>query len=819
MSYEETTRGGARRGISPDGSRPSGLTGSSTRDGGTTRNYAASRPRALTRGAWFDLGAVALMCGAIVIGFAPVWGTPGYLIPTVGGTVLGLAIAWLCAWRRWPAVTVAALAVVGYLLFGAALALPRDAIAGVIPSLTTLRELLLGAVQGWKSFVTTVPPLASFPELAVVPYLMMLLIALVAGSIALRARYASWALVPIVLGFAGVILMGTLDVALPVVQGLAIAIIGLLWGGVRAMGARVGTHSISTEQSREATRRLTWYRVRTGAVILGVAALAAGFAGPALLPGGERVVLREEIVPPLDMHEFATPLSSFRYYSEDAKEAEILRITGLPEMARVRLATLDQYDGVVYDATGKGGATGTFSRVGEQIVTQAEGTPATIEVTSVGYDDVWVPAVGDLTGVHWTGPRGSEQSLGTYYNKETETAVALSGLEPGDTYTLETLLTAPPSEEDLKDATIAEVDLPATEKTALPGQIAPKTAQFIGDKTDQAEKLFLIRDALEAAGILATGSEGAAPARPGHAAERLDSMLDDEDMIGEEEQFATAFALMARQAGIPARVVMGFREDDESEERPAGEEWTVLGSDVHAWIEVPFEEYGWVPVDVNPDEDTKVQPQPQTKDVPKPPVLEEPEPPEEPEQNKAGSVEDDEQDEADNDGFDWGKLLVILLAVAIPLILVLLPILVILAYKARRRTRRRNAEELSDRFSGGWHEVVDVVTDLGTSVPRSATRREGAGLIATKHETPGTLMLAHQADATVFSGRQPSQAEVDSFWKEVDTVIGGLRSSVNTRQRIAAALSLRSVRARMAGGRGFLAACADLVRRGPKEKR
>ena len=818
MSNEETTRGGSRRGINPEGGHPSGVTGSSTRGGGTTRNYAASRPRALTRGAWFDLAAIAVMCAAIVVGFGPAWGSPGYLIPAIGGTVLGAAVAWVCAWRRWPAVTVAALAVVGYLLFGAMLALPDKAILGFVPSIDTLRDLLVEAVQGWKSFVTTVPPLGSFPELAVVPYLMMLLVALIATTLALRVRYASWALVPIMLGFVGVILLGTLETALPIAQGLVIGIVGLLWGGVRAMGARVGTHSISTDQSRAATRRLTWYRVRTGAVILGAASLVAGFAGPALLPSDERTVLREEIVPPLDLHNFPTPLVSFRHYAKDEKETDILQVVGLPENARVRLAALDRYDGVVYDAAGLGGSTGVFTRVGEEITTVSGGDPATVEVTSLAYSGAWVPEIGDLTGVSWTGDRALEQAGGTYYNRETETAVTLEGVRPGDTFTLRTLLTPTPSEEELQGATIAEIELPVTEKTAMPAKVSSKTAQYTGEETDPVKKLFLIRDLMQSDGVLSSGLEGQPPSRPGHSAERLDTLLDAELMVGDEEQFATAFALLARQAGIPARVVMGFQEDEESE-RAAGEKWTVRGEDVAAWVEVPFEEYGWVPIDVNPDEDTKIQPEPQTQEVPKPPIIQQPDPPEEPTQDRAGSVEDDNKDDADNDGFNWGMLLIIVLAVALPLALILLPILIILGYKARRRTQRRTAEEYADRFSGGWHEVVDAVTDLGTDVPRSATRREGAGLIATKHDSQGTLMLAHQADATVFSGRQPTQAEVDSFWQEVDTVIGGLRSSVGTRQRYLAALSLRSVRARMGGGRGFVAACADLLKRGSKEKR
>src|SRR5690606_41158393 len=58
-----------------------------------------------------------LMFAAVAIGFGPVWGSSGWVLPAAGGSVVGLAVAWVGAWRRVPAVTVTALAVVAYLLF------------------------------------------------------------------------------------------------------------------------------------------------------------------------------------------------------------------------------------------------------------------------------------------------------------------------------------------------------------------------------------------------------------------------------------------------------------------------------------------------------------------------------------------------------------------------------------------------------------------------------------------------------------------------------------------------------------------------------
>ena len=72
---------------------------------------------------------------------------------------------------------------------------------------------------------------------------------------------------------------------------------------------------------------------------------------------------------------------------------------------------------------------------------------------------------------------------------------------------------------------------------------------------------------------------------------------------------------------------------------------------------------------------------------------------------------------------------------------------------------------------------------------------EGAGVLAQAYGATATIPLAHRADATVFGTGEPTEQEIEAFWADVDSVVGGLRSSVNRRARVRAALSLRSVRA------------------------
>lgn len=780
----------------PTPAAPHGETGGTSRTAhrGTTRarRRPGDRPRVLTGAGALDAAALALLLGAVVVGFGPVWGTTGYLVPAVGGAVLGLLVAWVGGWRRWSLLLVAPVTVLAYFLVGGPLVLPGTTVAGVLPSGETVQTLATDAVHGWKEFVTTVPPLASFPELGVVPFLLMLLTGVTAGTIAWRARHAAWALVPVLVALVGVILLGTVVPALPVVQGLVIAVVGLLWASWRASEARMGANRLLSEASRSATVRLRWHRARGGAAMLALGAVAAAFVAPHTLPDPQRLVLREVVVPPLDLHQYVSPLVGFRKYTKDEADTELFTVDGLPEGARVRLATMDSYAGVVYDvSSGAGG--GVFNRAGETIDTVARGTTADVTVTVSGYRGVWVPDVGALAGIDWQGPRAQELGASTYYNDVSGTGIATAGLRPGDAYTLRSVVNPAPSEEDLATARLLEVDLPGQKD--VPDLVPAKSQQFAAEETDPLERLLSIRTALTAGGVYSSGLDNQAPSRPGHSAERIDTLLAKDTMVGDDEQFAVALALLARQAGIPARVVMGFYPDAGTWQ--SGTPYVVTGKDVHAWVEVPFEGYGWVPFDAIPDEDNKVEPQPKSDQVPKPPVLEDPEPPEEPPAAEPGEVQDEDKDDADAGGVDWGVVALVVLAVVVPLALLLLPVLLLLAYKARRRGRRRSATDPVDRVSGGWREVVDVATDLGAGLPRGATRREGAQLLAAQlpaAATPTTTALAHRADATVFGGGQVTTAEADAYWQGVDTLVGELQAGVPARRRLRARLSLRSVR-------------------------
>lgn len=69
------------------------------------------------------------------------------------------------------------------------------------------------------------------------------------------------------------------------------------------------------------------------------------------------------------------------------------------------------------------------------------------------------------------------------------------------------------------------------------------------------------------------------------------------------DQFASAFVVLARMNGIPARVVTGYAPGDYN---PFTGYYEILASHAHAWAEVYFANYGWVAFDPTPGSEMPV---------------------------------------------------------------------------------------------------------------------------------------------------------------------------------------------------------------------
>lgn len=773
-----------------------------------------ARVRTRRRNAVVDVPVPTLLVGLALLPLVPVYGPAAALPAVVGGAVLGAVVALVSARAGWSGATTALVAVGVYLLAGGPLAAPATTTWGVVPTGETFRSLLAGVVTVWREVLTLEPPLGSGAALLVAPFLLGLAGSAVAVSVALRTdRAAPWAALVAVPVLAVALLLGTAEPVWPLAAGAAAAVIGLVW--------------VARRRGVLATRRLP------ALVLVGaVSVYGATVAGPQLAADNPRLVLRDEIVPPFDPRDHPSPLSSFRRYVRDLADTELLTVRNLPEGAAVRLATMDAYDGVVWNVAGASGAEGSgrFRRVGETTGVTARGTRHEVEIEVHDLPTVWLPTVGWTDRVTFG---DGAQRLGSElrYNDATGTAVVTGGVPAGARWTAEVVV--PPADDDdaLDRAAAAEVPLP--EPQGVPDAVPVFAGRIAGTATSPALIARTLEQGLAERGWFSHGlvEQGQPLSLSGHGADRMTTLLTGDLMVGDAEQYASAMALMAREMGLPARVVMGFVPES------AEEEVTVTGSDVHAWVEVAFSGHGWVAFDPTPDESrTPTEEMPVEESDPQPQVVQPPPPPPDPVQPPP---EDPEQARTEDTGEQrpdaraWQQVAVVVVSVALPLLLLLGPLLLVALAKRRRRRRRRAAARTVDQVVGGWDEVLDVARDLRRPPPVGATRREIAvGLAAaftvptregaprpgdpqeqhrqrrprTDRSVSGPVAgLAAGADAVVFGPGEPLAADVDAYWQQVDTAVAAMRRVVPRRRRWWSrwsTASLRAGRAERAGRAG-----------------
>lgn len=90
----------------------------------------------------------------------------------------------------------------------------------------------------------------------------------------------------------------------------------------------------------------------------------------------------------------------------------------------------------------------------------------------------------------------------------------------------------------------------------------------------------------------------------GSRADPLESFLL-ETKSGWCEQYSASMVMLLRSIGIPARMTNGFSGGEKNE---FGGYWLVRNSDAHSWVEIPFEDSGWVIFDPTPGQGPRTQP-------------------------------------------------------------------------------------------------------------------------------------------------------------------------------------------------------------------
>lgn len=759
----------------------------------------------LTRADGLDLAMTPVLAGLALLGLGTTFDGDRYLVAGAIGVGAGMLAALAMRVLRQPAVAAVATAFVLYFAAAAALMFTTG-VRGTGLVLVPARMSLVG----WHELLTSQPPVEAGGPLLILPMLLGLTASTAALTTAMWRRRPSRPGQVRVLACAGtpffvfvvllavVVLLGTTEPAALLPDGVAYAVLGLVWVAARrrtASGAPAGGW------------RIRWGRLALGLAVTAVAAIVAVPSAPLLAAGAaDRIVLRDKMIPPFDLGAYASPLVGFRKYTKDANQLwdqELFSVTGLPDGAAVRIASLDDYDGSVWGAT-NGTRTGAFQRVG---TTFGDTGTAVVRITiAAAYAassdlNAWLPVAGAVGGITFAGGRSQQLSESLRYNIAGSDGIVTARLAAGDAYDLRTEVVTTAVPEDVQP--FGRPDLTEGGQSMIGSRVAVWTRGSVGT----AAQLKAVASYFRTNGAYTDGGKGESQYLPGHSTGRLLPFFNGGQPAGDDEQYAAAYALVANYLGVPARVVFGARPE------PDG---VVRGSDIHAWVELHLSGGEWATVpetEFLPDRSKKPNTQPpQTLSETNAAVV----PPPNAVRLPAGSVDTSRRDSTPQPPdppswleWFWHLIEPYVTVLGPPLLAVLMGLTAITAAKAIRRRRRRSRGALANRFDGGWSELMDQARDQGIPLPAGATRQqETAALIARLRPTEGSTGarwsldgkelghirdLADRADRAVFGPGEPTESELSAYWSLVDARRKAMRRAAGPWRRRWARFNLRSL--------------------------
>ena len=762
---------------------------------------------------WWVAADLVLLGGLVVLAsvlLMPAYGGAAPVIATATGATIALVVLLAIdslGFSQWWAVPGV---LVGLVLVGPVVVARHQLAFGPVPNRAGMATVLEGLIGGWREMLTVATPIGVSGGLLVPPLVIGAAATVLAGLVATTNRPH------LALAFPGAALVacalfgdsGAAPVAAALICGAAVAaaVAWSAWVELRAVrvraAARWGPPAVASDAGR---RALALRRMAVGACVLVIASVVGAVTAAAV--DAPRVALRNVVEVPVDPEAFASPLSDFRRYSKDLADEVLLTVTGLPAGTRLRLAAVDAYDGQQFVTSSNAGP---FIRIGQQRTVAATGTSVTLAVQVDGYRGPFLPVPGEVADLQFDGPRADALADDLRYSGPAATGLVPGGFTTGDSYTVTGVSAAGVLPADLAELRPSAMPFPAT--VVLPDALRSAASRYVTGAKSPAEQVEAIRAGLAADGVFSHGRAGESRSASGHGLDRMGLMLSGSAMVGDQEQYTALMALMVRSIGLPARVVVGFAPTNPGSVSGAGAGTSaaptgaidVRGSDITAWVEVPFDGVGWVAFDPSPSPDEKRPPaeppaatERRAVAVDVPPALPQADAgavnAESAAQNPEDTPSNDSAPITDRSGLEGA--LWVLAGLGAVLAVLALPAVIILAVKGARRRRRRRAPTTHAQIAGGWQQLVDSAVDAGYRPAPWHTRTETAADVENVLGLP-VAGLVPEADAADFAGGTPDPRQAAGYWLRVDERTAVLLGGFGRWRRWRARLSLASMRRR-----------------------
>ncbi|MFI6574692.1 transglutaminaseTgpA domain-containing protein [Nocardiopsis sp. NPDC050513] len=533
----------------------------------------------------FSLVAAVPLLGTVVTG-------TGWWVPAV---VMMTAVAGASALYRlsgWTSLAVPFLQILVAAVLLTPLFVADTAVLGLIPTRETLPALGDLLNEGVDAINVSAPPVTGTPGVALIVALALAVLVGAADFLAVTARCP---------GMVGALLVALLAVPLVVHDG------GVTAGA--AVSAAVGFLALLAVdmwlRGREwgmpvpdPAARVPGGLWRAAAVTVSVAAavlvaLAVPLAAPSLGTGAIYGAANGSPFGdgPTDTTTTHPLVSLNRDLSSDSDRTVLTYTTDAEEPDYLRMYVLDEFDGVNWTMSPVGATRDT--RMTDELplptgwTAEPDGATSTTRVSL----DAEAPSMDFLPVPYW--PRSVDVSGEWYADPDSLMVFTTDAPRTGLSFTVESA-TRTTSVDALADAGNARSVPDAF--LDLPAGVDPRVEELTQAVTSGAGSPYERALALQEFFRDGSFDYSLTPPPVPEGVDPLAHFLF-EDQVGYCQQFAGTMAVMARQAGIPARVATGYTAG----QRMGDGRWAVSSGDAHAWPELYFEGVGWVRFEPTPD--------------------------------------------------------------------------------------------------------------------------------------------------------------------------------------------------------------------------
>lgn len=521
--------------------------------------------------------AITVVTLSVALGFGRLFAGGSFLVPVILTTLVAHGISWWCRRHDQPTALAAGGTAVAVTLIAAWTLFGHTTAYGV-PLAGTLRAALDSLAAAREVFAVVKAPAEVLPGFVLATVVALGFSAALADWTAFRIKATFEAIIPAFTLFLFTAALGTerhrtWAVALFVAAALGFVVVANLSSSARA-GAWFGGRSFNGPGT-----------LARNAAVLGLVALVAALAiGPRLPAPDDPLVKYKNRVRGDGPTNRATvsPLVDIRGRLVERSGIEVFTVrSDVPSYWR--LTSLDDFDGNMWTSADTYRETG--GRVGTDEALRA-GIPtslATQEYSVSALASIWLPVA--------FRPQQVKGLDSISYNRDTASIITPFETTDGSAYTVksavpqltpELLNSAPP---------LAPPDL-SERYRALP-PIAPRVAaearRIVGSARTPYEKARALQDHFHKGDFRYDLN-----ARPGHDSRALENFLLD-TRTGYCEQFAGAYAVLARLVGLPARVAVGFTPGEQIDGV-----YHVRDEHAHAWPEIYLHGFGWVAFEPTP---------------------------------------------------------------------------------------------------------------------------------------------------------------------------------------------------------------------------